>query len=583
MSGIGGTIGSISPDLLSSMQRSLAYRGQPHTWSEDKIELISFGGQAAVSDACVVVADARIDNAAELNDHFARHHLPAQSTEIEPIASAYQIWGRDCPQYLIGDFAFAAYDRRSQTCFLARDPLGIKPLYYAHGDGWLIFASEAHPLLHHPQVSDAYDEIMLGRYLLFQFGDEERTFFRDVQALPPAHSLTFPEMKKTRYWDIDPAKRICYRAEEDYAAHFLEIFAQSVTDRLRGAGKTAILLSGGLDSGSVASVAHDKTDLHAYSFKFERLTECDEGEYTETMRDKVHIHDVPLEDYWLFGDKAAYKPRRDTPALGFDSSMYAIQSDMQGRGINILLTGHGGDNVMVGSPLVYADKLRRLDVSLFNDIKQQGSATVLKYGLKPFIPEWLLNVKRRFQQIQRYPEWIDSGFVEELPSHQPDTLPFPSRAHRAMYRLMMDLPTVRRSAHWHDWIDQGYDVDTWHPFLDRRLVEFVMAIPPQVAYGDGQRKLLLRQAMRGILPEKVRTRRDKTSFDRFFEYSLLEKERAYVCDLMTDSLLAKMGLVVEDKLELNYNGDRLNTSVNNQVNYLWSFLTLERWLREYYT
>ncbi|MCI0710140.1 MAG: asparagine synthase-related protein [Chloroflexi bacterium] len=583
MTGIGGIIGSASADLLSSMQQTLAHRGKPQVWSEDKTALISFSTEAAVSETFVVVADARIDNATELNEHFARHYLPPQNADVELIASAYQIWGMDCPRYLTGDFAFAVCNRRSQACFLARDPLGIKPIYYAHGDSWLIFATEAQALLHHPQVSDAFDEVMLGWYLLFQFGDEERTFFRDIRALPPANSLTFPEMKKTRYWDIDPAKRILYPAEEDYAAHFLEIFTQSVTDRLRGADRAAIMLSGGLDSGSVASVVHDKTDLHAYSFTFDRLTVCDEREYIETMRDKVHLHEVPLEDYWLFGDKAAYKPRRDTPALGFDSSMYAILADMREHGINILFTGHGGDNVMVGSPLVYADQLRRLQPSLLRDVQRHGLKTILKYGLKPVIPEWALNVKRRFQRIQRYPEWIDSGFLRRLPSHQPDTPPLSSHARRAMYRLMMDLPTVRSSVHWHDWIGQGYGVDTRHPFLDRRLVEFVIAIPPQVVYGDGERKPLLRLAMRGILPEKVRSRRDKTSFDRFFEYSLLEKEWVYVRDLMTHSFLAKMGIVVEDKLEVNYNIGRLNTGVNNQVNYFWSFLTLERWLQEYYT
>ena len=92
----------------------------------------------------------------------------------------------------------------------------------------------------------------------------------------------------------------------------------------------------------------------------------------------------------------------------------------------------------------------------------------------------------------------------------------------------------------------------------------------------------MRQAMRGVLPEKIRTRRDKTSFDGFFEYSLLVKEQSHVRDLMTNPLLAKMGIIKEDKLRLNYKNSNLNTNVNNQINYFWSFLTLEGWLREYY-
>ena len=208
-----------------------------------------------------IVADARIDDQATLI-----HGLRSQGTVIakgvsdaELILRAYLVWGADCVEHLMGDFAFAIWDARQRQLMLARDHFGVAPMYYARLGDRIVFANTLDVLRKYPGIRDDLNEEAIGDYLLFGFSIERNhTFFTQIKALPPASRIVWDNGKETnprRYWSLpesDSYHRI--RSVADYAAEFKAVFTEAVRDRLL-APRAAISLSGGLDSGAVAAIA----------------------------------------------------------------------------------------------------------------------------------------------------------------------------------------------------------------------------------------------------------------------------------------------------------------------------------------
>ena len=207
-----------------------------------------------------IVADARIDARRDLVPQLralGQENLSPEATDVELILRAYLVWGEDCVEHLLGDFAFAIWDGQKQSLFCARDHLGVKPFFYAHLGQKLIFSSSLDCIRQHPAVSDRLNELAIADFLLFDLNqDKTTTSFADIQRIPPAHVATWsadgPQLRC--YWTLPIDEPVFFRRDEDYVDRFKELLDQAVDDRLR-TKKICVFMSGGLDSPTLAATA----------------------------------------------------------------------------------------------------------------------------------------------------------------------------------------------------------------------------------------------------------------------------------------------------------------------------------------
>jgi len=417
-----------------------------------------------------LVADVRLDNRAELISQVAAHDA-ADPGDAALVLAAYRRWGVDCAEHLLGDFAFVLWDAREQRLLCVRDPLGIRTLCYARSGPLVVFASEAQQILQHPRVPRRLDEATLADYLAETWENPERTFFHNVRRVPPAQRLvcTAAGERLERYWTIDPEHRIVYRDDREYTAHFLEVFRRSVADRLRAPkGPVAVAMSGGLDSTSVAAVASGASpDLFACSFAFKTLAECDEQEYVQAAAGALQIETelVDTERFWMFGDDEAFRPRLERPSFAWESAFRDMLERVQARKVRILLTGHGGDDLLAGSILTYSDRLLAGDLSVLLETGRhavrrgrEGFRILYRYFGEPLLPVAIDKGLHRLLARNTHneiPDWIRPEFAARTGLHQrlPSTyrparsrrgLAADVRSHHPLLHLGPILPVVRQ-------------------------------------------------------------------------------------------------------------------------------------------
>ena len=205
----------------------------------------------------LVALDGRLDNRSEL---FHQLDLADRASDAACVLAAYARWHEGAIARLSGDFALAVFEPSLRRLVLARDPIGLRPLYYHEGPHHLAFASEIKALLRHPQIEARPDDEGVADSLLLgarSAGGHERTCFAGVRALPPAGLLVVDArgIAVRSYWEFDPTRRIAFSSFSEYAEAFHERFAAAVRQRIRSAYPVAVSVSGGLDSSSIFSQA----------------------------------------------------------------------------------------------------------------------------------------------------------------------------------------------------------------------------------------------------------------------------------------------------------------------------------------
>ena len=335
---------------------------------------------------------------------------------------------------LVGDFAFALWDPRHRSLFCARDPLGVQPFYYAERPDLFVWGTELGQVLAHPGVDRTPDEGYAAELLTVYVRSEQATLYRGVRRLPPAHALVVDPrgIRVFRYWDIDLAREIRYRRDEEYADHFRALFEEAVRCRLRCNGHIAAHLSGGLDSSSVVGIAADlgrhgcAPPVPAVSLVFPQRPEIDETPY---IQDVVRATGVP----WICVEAPAFDAaawrrsvvrRSDFPEFPNDAAFGGIRRALADRGVRVTLSGEGGDLALTGSFFYYADLLRngRLVAAFrrYVDVaRSEGrgwtSAMFLQGGVWPLLPPGAKRAVRGMARRWRpnvVPSWIAAPFAQ---------------------------------------------------------------------------------------------------------------------------------------------------------------------------
>ncbi len=411
------------------------------------------------------------------------------------------------------------WDAGHKQLFCARDHFGIKPFYYTQVEGLFLFSNTLNCVRMHPRVSGDLNDAAIGDFLLLGLNyDNATTSFRDIQRLPPAHSLTVlpGEIKIRRYWTPPTDGRIRYAKPEEYVENFKSLLESAVTDRLR-TDDVGILLSGGLDSSSVAAVAKEVSrkgwpapKIRAYTHVYESLILDREGDYAREVAEFLRIP-VKL----MAMDRAQFLEPCGHPELSWpepvDSPFLAIISDTYrdiSADCHVLLSGEGCDNLMEFQMWPYTEDLRRrgewrrllTDVANYlwarpfpwRGIRARAMRLARKDPDQPIYPEWLApEFSRRANLAERWKEQND--LPRSWAAH-----PIHPRGHGSL-----SLPLWTNMFELEDPGGTGCPVETRYPFLDLRIVNFLLAIPPFPWFFN---KMLLREAMIGRLPERVRTR-----------------------------------------------------------------------------
>ncbi|HSS49622.1 MAG TPA: asparagine synthase-related protein [Thermoanaerobaculia bacterium] len=536
--------------------------------------------------------DGRLDNRSDLIDRLA----PAEGRLISDaglLLAAYLEWGVDCTDHLLGDFAFAIWDAPRRRLFCAVDAMGVKPLHYARVGSLVCFASDAIQVLLHPAVPDDYNEREIAAYLECQAEDPERSFFAAVHKLGPARRLIVENgnLRVERYWSPESAE-ICYPRDEDYEERFRELFQRAVTDRLSGCGSfVGVAMSGGLDSTSVAALAQRAAGakVHAYTYVFDRLAECDERVYSRAMTEELglEVEAVAAEPLRQLESGAVLPLSPDTPFVGWRTCSAEIFRRMVAAESQVLLTGHGGDGLLHGSSLIYAERLRRGDLSAVREVvhfaRSRGDSvlrSLYRHFGRPYFSTGVDQVLRRTLNEEResMPNWIQPAFARRVQPEGCFEELVASPARRAVRAGVLGTFSYWRLANWHDRTGASFGIEVRHPFLDRRLVEYVLALPGEQLFRLSGSKTLLRRSMSGILPERIRLRSGKTRFLPFLDFMLLERSAGEISELLREPRSADLGILDGKALRSAYLS-LVRGGPDEPRCAVWLAITLEIWLR----
>ena len=482
-----------------------------------------------------VVADARLDDRGALCDALGVPRAErAGLDDPDLIARAWARWGRDCPDHLLGDYAFAVWDRRTRTLFCARDPVGARPFYYAETARGFVFASAVEAVLAAPGTDDRLDESTVATWLVQRNPlSDTRTFFAMVRKLPPGHALTVAGAappRLHRYWRPERAPRVRRASDDAYAEELLDLYARAVRDRLRGPDPVGTHLSGGLDSSTVAVLAarelrrEGRPPPLAYTLLPPRERQpAAAGAPEYDVMDAVCAREGLrlFHHFELSPEDALALLRRDGAYPGsrlFSGTMVSVQRQAAEHGVRVLLSGCGGDEgVSFNGRGLYAHLLLSGRwLRLAAECRRRGLRRVLWVTMKSLT----LPLPRRLRRLWRDPRSFPNSFIDPAFARRQRLWPSPRRlavgTRRTQLHLLRD-GHLARDTEALAASGARHGIEYRYPLLDRRLLEFALGLPPEQFLRGKWNRWLMRHAAQSLLPPDACWRLAKDDAHLFFE------------------------------------------------------------------
>jgi asparagine synthase (glutamine-hydrolysing) len=577
--------------VLSRMSTTLRHRGADgegrrihgstalacqHLWvtPEDVGEV-----QPLVANGVVLVMDGRLDNRDEL---IPALRLSRKISDAACALAAYHAWGERFAEKLNGDFAIAVFDERSRQLVLCRDAIGLRPLYYYRGDRVFVFASEIKALLAHPDVPCRPDDEGVADYMLHTarpLDAQHVTCFSGVSALAPAHlaAVTSERFLTRQYWDFDTGHTIRLRSFDAYVEAFRERFAEAVRRRIRSAYPIAVSLSGGLDSSSIFCQAeelrrHARTPcprIVGVSYVGDTGTDADERQYLTDIERQYHVEleRFPIEPLVGLVDGAEDQIRAiEAPFFDY---MWGVTRELHSRatanGARVLLTGTWGDQMLFSCGYLI-DMFRRLawlgvwrhlreyrewiGAPVAREVARRFAVDLVRQHLpRPLIPP--IKYFRRLTRPPRPQGCYSPGFLKSALRFADRPAAIGHGFHSVQAKSLYMQARSKYHVHcleWNNKIGASRSMDTALPFLDRDLVAFLMAIPGEVQNWNGVPRALLREALRGVLPEPIRRRNWKADFSEVVNSGVSHDAAIVAQTLSTNALAVKFGYLDADRL-----------------------------------
>jgi asparagine synthase (glutamine-hydrolysing) len=567
MCGIAGIVGTRPVDrhVVDAMLETIVHRGPDGTGlykcdaghgatvviGHRRLSILDLSDTAAQpmidgTGEFVITYNGEIYNYLEVRAELSRSGVRFRSTsDTEVILEAYKHWGTECLARFNGMFAFALYDARRGVLFCARDRYGEKPFLYSVSSDFFAFASEYKALLQHPDVALDIDEwrLLRGVHNAGTGLDADRqTVFTSVQQLLHGEAMEVDvhtlETRTWRYWSVQPNRLREDAKDADAFAEFRELLTDAVRLRLRSDVAVGSCLSGGLDSSAIVCIARhlvgNDQPYHTFTGRFPG-TPADEWHYAEQVVSATGVHNHVVEPTAeQFVDALPDFLWHNELPVGSSSqfAQWCVFGLAKDRRITVLLDGQGADEALGG----YEQYFSAYELAL----RERGETARLSRELPRIRDRYPLALTPptralRDQMPFRSRHWLSNRFgwgTSLLYGLRPDiaetvtlenALPRKPGFHALASALEQDsfgrfLTALLRYG---DRNSMAHSREVRLPFCDHRIAEFVFQLPPHLLMGEAQTKRLLRESMRGILPEPIRTRWNKQGFrppqDRWFQ------------------------------------------------------------------
>ena len=523
LAGMGAAVADCGADIAEWTERGIAFGARYRVARQACAESpLRFDREAGLA----VAADARLDDRDTLcNTLGVPHPERAVISDGDLIIRAYARWGRDCPNHLLGDYAFAVWDAKQRLLFCARDHIGVRPFYYASTAEGFVFASEIEAVLAAPGVSDDLDEDTLAMHLTRVRFHWHRTFFRMVNHLPPGHTLTVEPPaaahcppRPERYWYPEQVPRVRLATDDAYAEELLDLTGRAVKDRLRG-GPVGTHLSGGLDSSSVTVLAarelrrQNRRPPTAFSYLSpsertvqHRYPECARIDAVCAQEGLRIIHCgtlSPRDVVDAFRRDVAY------PRAGMIEESVMRHAVRQGR--RVMLSSLGGDQGASFNGRGYYESLllrgRWWKLAAECRAREEHLLRFLAHIVLALVHPRLPNRIARWRRGDWTPRPRDGHWlIHPAFARQAKPLPYrPLRDTGVRRTLLRRLRGGSLSGALKGPAASGArcGIEYRYPLLDRRLLEFALGLPAEQFRRGRWNRYVMRNAFRAVLPPEV--------------------------------------------------------------------------------
>lgn len=562
-----------------------------------------------------IVFNGEIYNYRELRQQLlARGHQLKTHSDTETIVHLYEEFGADCLEHLRGMFAFAIWDQREQSLFVARDRMGIKPLYYSQTSAGFVFGSEIKSLLLHPAIQRQVDIQALSQYVSLKYVPAPRTLFAGISSLEPGHWLRIQDgrvVAKQRYWDLpfaDDAQMASLdriggsggrsRSDEEYTDELLALLQESVAFHLRSDVPFGAFLSGGLDSSTIVALMAQQLSapVKTFSVGFDGEGVQDELPYAAQVAQAFgcehHTLKIGAADFLGLAEKVLW--HLDQPIADQATIATHMVAKLARQHVKMVLTGEGGDELFAGYARYAGERYARygrwLPSTLAAGIRWGAerlpglrrakiALTACSYQdeaerFANWFPMFKEDAKRQLFVAGRAAlgQGVAEVFAAELSR---------CRATDSVQRMLyvdsklwlVDYLLLRG-----DKLTMANSLEARVPLLDHKLVEFAARLPADLKLRDGQRKYLLKRVARRLLPAEIIDRK-KQGFPIPIERWLRGEAAGLMQDLLSVETLRR-----RDFFEPDYVRRLMQQHLSGYCDHsteLWGLMSFEMWQRQF--
>jgi asparagine synthase (glutamine-hydrolysing) len=618
MCGIAGIISKNEEELknISKMCDTIIHRGPDgHGYYYDQcfalghrrlaiVDLTEHGAQPMeYMEKYVITYNGEIYNYIELREELIKEGYKFNSEcDTEVIMAAYDYWGEECLNRFNGMWAFALYDKEKNIILCARDRFGVKPFYYMQLTDKFLFASEIKAFtVFHDWKPAANKKRLLDFFMQSIFDHTHETFFKNVYQIRGGEKLTYDlktaNFEASKWYSLEEKlipNSISLSAAID---RFKEIFTDSVRLRLRSDVKVGSCLSGGLDSSSIVCVANKLLRETNKGFSQETVSSCfdikkyDEQEYIDEVVKETGVvsHKIFPQFDDLFDDLDKIAWHQDEP-YGSTSiySQWNVFKAAKSSGITVMLDGQGADEQLAGYDGFFTANLNELfRKGHFIRLYKEAKAFKRIFGktkfnpligmcysiLSYYFPNLSKTAARKILSGNQM-DWLDKGQMDKVTLSSILKHSQLSIINNSMQQLIYtSLPAL---LHYEDRDSMAHSIESRVPFLDYRLVEFVIGLPDSFKINNARTKHVLREAMKGIIPDRIYNRHDKLGF--------MSPEEVWIRDnpeVFREELIQACGYLpsmIDQIKVLQWYDERLNS--NKSFGYsFWKIISVGRWMK----
>ncbi len=554
---------------------------------------LSLAGRQPMHDKSgryTLIFNGEIYNYIELREDLISKGISFETkTDTEVLLNMYIVYGEDCLNKLNGMFAFAIYDNVSENIFAARDRFGVKPFYYYRDNNQFIFASEIPSILAVYNKKNKENKQAIFDYLAFNRTDQnETTFFEDIFKLQHGHYMTIKNKQvHIKKW-YDLAEKV--NAKTADIDEYRKLLTDAVSIRMRSDVPVGVCLSGGLDSSSIISILTNNLnfkDIHTFSAIYEKGDKADESKFINLYKDSLHnMHFITPTFESLLDDLTQFISIHAEPIPSTGPYAQYCVMKLAKNDVTVTLDGQGADEALGGyhyffgfyfKDLLLSFKIVKLFTEIFYYLKVHKSL----YGIKTFI-YFLMPKKIKTKLRINERGYLDTDFVNDILKQEKSNITNNLYASKNLKEALLNHFEFKLEhlLKWNDRNSMAFSIESRTPFLDYRLVEYTLSINSEAIINQGFTKSILRESLKGILPEKIRIRTDKVGFatpqDEWFR---TEQFQYVINEIINSESFHKRGLINPEKAKKLYM-QHLNKEINIAKD-IWKWVHLELWFREF--